>query len=352
MIDDWHDEPPSRGLAHYSRVTSFGKVYFTCRLEYGRLHDTETTRIAFMGTPQYAIPVLSALVGTHDVVGVYTRPDKPDGRGKHTVPPPVKRFALGRDLPVRQPHSLKPAHVGEELAALAPDVIVVAAYGRFIPAGILGLPPYGFLNVHPSLLPKYRGPSPVASAILNGDAATGVTIIRLDEGMDSGPILAARETEIGPCEAADALTARLFEIGASLMDQTLPRWTRGEIEAQPQDDSQATITKLLTKEDGAIDWSQGVDRISRQVRAYHPWPGSFTRWRGRLLKVLEADTVESARNTPPQGQVVSLPDGDIGVGTGHGVLALSRVQLEGRRAVTARELIQGHPDVVGSTLGS
>ena len=305
-----------------------------------------------MGTPDFALPVLSALLDADcDIAGVYTRPDKPAGRGKQPSAPPVKQLALERGLPVYQPPSLKAQDVHRQTAALSPDVIVVAAYGRLIPANILDLPLLGCLNVHPSLLPRYRGPSPAPWAILNGDDITGVSIIKLDEGMDSGPIVASRETRIGPEETAGALTARLFEMGASLLVEILPRWGQGQIEARPQDDSQATFTKLLSRDDGKIDWEQGAEEIARQMRAYYPWPGTFTHWDGRLLKIIGARAAEPAAfHGQRSGMVVSLPDGGLGIAAGDGVLEVLRLQLEGRKAVSAREFLHGHPHFVGASV--
>lgn len=306
-----------------------------------------------MGTPRFALPVLSALLdAAHEVVGVYAQPDRSAGRGKRSASSPVKGFARERGLAVFQPASLRPRREQEELDSLSPDVIVVAAYGLFLPSGTLALPPLGCLNVHPSLLPRHRGPSPVASALLEGDSVTGVTIIRLDQGMDTGPIVAQQETAIGPNENALELTDRLFEMGASLLVEVLPEWAEGRIQARPQDDSKATSTRLLSKEDGEIDWGLGAARIARQVLAYHPWPGSFTRWRSKLLKVIESSAVEATATTSsPPGLVLSLRNGGLGIATGEGVLEVRRLQLEGRKAVGASEFARGYPDFVGSRVG-
>lgn len=309
-------------------------------------------RVVFMGTPEPALPVLSALLQAgHDVAAVYTRPDRPSGRARMPSDPPVKRFAAERGVPVFQPASLRHASVNEGLAALSPDVIAVAAYGIFLPAATLDLPPLGCLNVHPSLLPLYRGPSPVASAVLNGDFVTGVTIMKLDRGMDTGPVVARRETAIGPAEDAEALTQRLFRMGGDLLVEVLPMWERGDIQAQPQDDSQATTTRLLTREDGRVDWTLDAGRIARQVRAFQPWPGSFTMWGGRLLKITEAAAADTEPVAAKPGLMLSLPDDALGVNTGAGVLVILRLQLEGGRAVAAAEFLRGHADIVGSTLG-
>lgn len=305
-----------------------------------------------MGTPGFAIPVLVALLDAgHEVAGVYTQPDRPAGRRGRPAPSAVKEAAEELGLPVFQPPSLKREAAQHELAGLAPDVIVVAAYGLFLPKATLDLPPLGCLNVHPSLLPRYRGPSPVASVILNGDAGTGVTVIRLDEGMDSGPIVAQRETAIGADEDGAGLTDRLFQLGAELMVETLPEWAAGRIAAVPQDDAAATTTSLLKREDGEIDWSQDATRIARQVRAYQPWPGAFTLWRGKLLKVVDATEAAGHGSDAPSGQVVALSGGGLGIVAGHGVLEVRRLQLEGSRASGAAEFLRGHADIVGAVLG-
>lgn len=302
-----------------------------------------------MGTPAFAVPVLQRLLDAgHDVVAVYSQPDRPSGRGRKLTPTPVKQFALDNDLDIRQPRSLRPESVQQEVASLSPDVIVVAAYGLFLPPAVLELPPRGCLNVHPSLLPKYRGPSPVVSAILNGDEATGVTIMKLDEGMDSGPIVAQREVAIGQDESAPGLTERLFDLGADLLVEILPNWASRQTVAQPQDEGQATITGLVKKEDGEIDWNGSAVHIDRMVRAYKPWPGTFTHWDGKLLKIIGGQATDG--NAVP-GKVVLLDDGRLGIGTGDGVLEVVGLQIEGRKAMGVGEFLQGHRDIVGSEMG-
>ena len=308
-----------------------------------------------MGTPAFAVPVASRLLDAgHEVVGVYAQPDRPTGRRRSVVPGPVKRFAMERGLSVFQPSSLRRDEMArQELASLSPDLIVVAAYGLFLPIETLDMPRLGALNIHPSLLPLYRGPSPVAAAILSGDPLTGVTVMQLEERMDSGPIVSQRETRIGADESAEELTARLFQMGADLLVDVLPRWERGEIHAQPQDESRASVTSKLSKGDGEIDWSQPAVRIARQLRAYHPWPGSFTHWRGKLLKIMDASALESAAETPVlSGQVTSLSPGRVGVGTGGGILEVRRLQLEGRDITSSRDFVLGYPDLFGSSLGT
>ena len=309
-------------------------------------------KVVFMGTPGFAAPVLSALLDAgHEVAGVYTRPDRRGGRGRRLLSPAMKSFAEERGIPVFQPPSLRGG--GEErrrLAALRPDVVVVAAYGLLLPRSVLDVPPLHCLNIHPSLLPRHRGPSPVVAAIMEGDEETGVTVMMLDEGMDTGPIVAQRRTGIGDEETAEALTARLFRMGAELLVGTLPAWARGEAAPRPQEETLATVTSRLSREDGRIDWSLPAERTARQVRAYHPWPGAYTTWEGRSLKVIEA-AARQPGGGGEAGRVVSQGRGRMGVVTGDGVLELIRVQLEGRSAVDASGFLAGHPGVVGLVLG-
>lgn len=316
------------------------------------LSECDRLRVVFMGTPEFALPALRMLVDEGcDVVGVYTQPDRRSGRGRRLAASPVKRAAEEWGLRVFQPASLRRDEAArEELAGLMPDLIVVAAYGIFLPADTLEVPPLHALNIHPSLLPKYRGASPVAGAILSGDALTGVSVMRLDEGMDSGGIVAQWETLIGGDETAEVLTARLFEMGAELLRELLPQWCAGEIEPTPQDESEATFTQLLRREDGVIDWGRSAEYIVRQVRAYDPWPGSFTHWGSRQVKVLRASVADVGVVDGVCGMVVELRQG-VGVVAGEGVVVLGRVQQEGRQAVDVRDFVRGRGDFVGSVLG-
>ena len=311
-------------------------------------------RIVFMGTPEFAIPVLRALVDAeHDVAAVYTRPDRRAGRGNRLAAPPVKSAALELDLSVRQPTSLRRDEKAQrEVRALEPDAIIVAAYGLFLPPDTLNAARLGCVNLHPSLLPRYRGPSPVVTALLNGDESTGVTLMVPDEGMDTGPILAVRETAIGPEEDAQTLTARLFEMGAALLVETLPAWERGEVRPVPQEDALASVTRLVQREDGEIDWGLPAWRVERMARAYSPWPGAFTTWHGSVLKVVSARAHEGgAAGDAPPGRAIALDDGGVGVQTGVGMLELRRVQLAGRSASDARDFARGYRDFLGSQLG-
>ncbi|MDP6422596.1 MAG: methionyl-tRNA formyltransferase [SAR202 cluster bacterium] len=316
--------------------------------------STQALRVVFMGTPDFALPALSGLVDAgYRIVGVLTRPDRRAGRGRRAAKPPIKAFAEEQGLSIFQPASLKrDAEAREQIASLAPDVIVVAAYGAFLPDDTLAVPRLGCLNIHPSLLPRHRGPSPVPSAILAGDEVTGVSVMLLDSGMDSGPILAQRPTPIGPLEYRSELTPRLFRMGAGLLIETLPGWASGEVKAQPQDDAAATITKLLDREDGRIDWTGSAQHVGRQIRAFDPWPGTHTMWRGKSLKILTATPSKSTPASRAAGEVVELTDGGIGVVTGDGVLELTTVQIESKRPAPVGEFVQGYRDFVGSRLDS
>jgi len=308
------------------------------------------TRLVFMGTPSFAVPALEGLIDSYEVVGVVTQPDKRTGRGRKVVAPPVKQAAMARGLPVLQPKTLRQPEVIEELKALAPTVIVVAAYGQILPSEVLAIPPRGCLNVHPSLLPKYRGAAPIAGAILAGEEETGVTIMLMDEGMDTGPILAQRRLMIEPEDTTESLSRKLARLGADLLIETLPRWLRGEIAPQPQDDSRATYTKPIAKEDGLIDWSLPAVEIWRRCRAYYPWPSAYTYWQGRLFKVLRAKPIPQWKGAEKPGRVMRLRQG-LAVATGEGALLLEEVQLAGKRAMGAEDFLRGQRQFLGSVLG-
>ena len=319
-------------------------------------YELPPLRAVFMGTPAFAVPTLVSLLDAGcEIVGVYTQPDRRSGRGRRLTPPPVKQAAIERGLPVFQPSTLRrDTDARQQLASLKPDLILVAAYGLFLPADTLDVPPLGALNIHPSLLPKHRGPSPVATAILEGDTTTGATLMQLDEGMDSGPIIAQRETTIGVNETAEDLTVRLFGMGARLLADTLPRWRTGELAPVPQSEADATITGLLRREDGEIDWTRPADYIARQIRAYHPWPGTFTHWNGKQLKVHQASPLNNDEDFAP-GTVVEIDQGigqGIGVATGEGILLIQRVQPEGRQAMDIGDFTRGYRGFVGSRLGA
>lgn len=304
-----------------------------------------------MGTPEFAVPALAQLVlDGYDMVAVYTQPDKEAGRGRMPLAPPVKRAALELGLRVEQPAGLKQAEAVQQLSDLKPDVIVVAAYGKILPGPVLSLPPRGVLNIHPSLLPRFRGASPVASAILAGNEFTGVSVMLLDEGMDTGPVLARAPVSISPTDTTGSLTDKLARVGANLLLDVMPRWMKGELAPQAQDESQATTTRKFEKEDGEIDWSLPAKQLAFRVRAFTPWPGSYTCWQGKQIKITQAVPLPAAIGVKP-GQVTSL-EGELGIGTGDGILGVLQLQLEGKREMTAADFLRGQRDFVGAILPS
>ena len=307
-------------------------------------------KIVFMGTPQFAVPSLDRLVEDgYMVVGVYTQPDRPAGRSGAPATSPVKRAADRYGLSLYQPRSLRRPEEQQRLRALEPDLIAVAAYGLILPQAVLDIPERGGLNVHPSLLPRHRGASPIAGALLAGDTQTGVSIMLMDSGMDTGPVLAQRRVEIASGEMAGDLTERLALLGSELLTETIPLWVSGAITPAPQDHGLATYTRLLTKEDSLIDWSLPGEQIARRIRAYAPWPGTATTWQGKRLEVLDGEPVPVGTSGEP-GTVFEYGNG-AGVITGGLALALKRVQLEGRRALPIEEFLRGARGLIGSRLG-
>jgi methionyl-tRNA formyltransferase len=254
---------------------------------------------------------------------------------------------------VFQPPTLRSARAQAQLAELKPEVMVVAAYGLLLPPAVLSIPPHGCLNLHPSLLPKYRGPSPVVAALLEGDAATGVTLMLLDQGMDTGPLIAQRQRAVAPEDTAQSLTEALFRLGAALLLETLPDWVAGRVTPQPQDEARATVTRKVERADGLARWDLSATDLDRRRRAYTPWPGLYTHWQGQVLKLLDTAALPApSSGTNQAGLVVPLPGAGtpVGIVTAEGVLGLNTVQLEGRRPVSAAEFLRGYPQFVGSQL--
>ncbi len=312
-------------------------------------------RAVFMGTPAFVTPVLDALHSAPDVSveAVYVPQDRPRGRGRSPEMPPVKTHALELGLEVMQPESLRSSQVQSQLQSLRPDVIVVAAYGKFLPPRVLAIPPHGCLNLHPSLLPWYRGPSPVPSTILGGDTVTGVTLMLLDEGMDTGPIIAQSEYALSGEETTETLTADLFAQGTDLLLDCLSPWVSGKLELCPQDEARATVTRKLERDDGLADWRLSALELVTRRRAYTPWPGLFSRWDGKVVKLLDVVALPSktSREGAP-GTVLETGRGGepLAIVTGEGLLGLKRLQIEGRKAVTGAEFLRGYPGIVGSSL--
>ena len=319
--------------------------------------------IVFLGTPAFAVPSLRRLVDEgFEIAAVYTQPDRPAGRGRRPTSPPVKSAAMELGLAVRQPESLRDPATLAELASLHPEAAVGVAYGQILRQEVLEIPDKGILNVHPALLPRHRGASPIPAAILAGDRETGVTIILMDPGMDSGPILAQRPLLIEDSDTAGGLTEKLSRIAADLLAEALPRWLQDEIDPRPQDHSLATKAPLLKKENGVIDWSLPAAEIWRRVRAYNPWPGAYTTVDGRLLHIWEAWPLPGGGAAP--GTVVALSEeqrallppgadqGVFGIGAGDGVLAVLTAQREGRRTLSASEFLRGMREFIGRRLGT
>ncbi len=313
-------------------------------------------RIIFMGTPEFAVTPLEHLMLTqHQVVAVYTQPDKPSGRGQALVSSPIKRTALTWNLQVVQPTSLKGAEAAEQLAGFYPDVIVVAAFGQILPQSVLDIPKYGCINIHPSLLPMFRGASPVAAPILAGDEFTGVSIMLMDAGLDTGPVLARAQIPISVQDTTGSLTAKLSQIAAWLLQDVLVGWLRSELTPQTQNEAEATYSGSITKEEGEIDWHLPAIDIWRRVRAFQPWPSYYTRWQGKQLKIIEAVSLPEEKALK-LGQVIAptpAMEGSkaaFGVNTRNGILGVSKVQLEGKRAMSAAEFLRGQRQFIGAIL--
>ena len=297
-----------------------------------------------MGTPDFAVPVLRKLIALHEVAGVVTQPDRPAGRGRHLRPPPVKVVAQEAGIPVYQPKSLRGEEAADPLGQWAPELIVVAAFGQILRPHVLNLPVYGCLNVHASLLPRWRGAAPIQHAILAGDAETGISLMQMDEGLDTGPVYACRAIAIRPDETAATLHDQLAELGAILLDEQLDDIVSGRLPAEPQDDSVSTYAPLIKKQDGAIDWRRPAGEIDRQIRAMTPWPGAFSSWQGKRLKILSADLApDISRPGGQPGQVVETAEG-AAVLTGEGALHLRQLQLAGKRATPITEFLRGQPN--------
>jgi len=305
-----------------------------------------------MGSPRFAVPSLEYLATAgYELAAVYTQPDRTGGRGRALAVLPVKEAASALGLTVVQPQSLKAPDAVKQLAGFKPDIIVVAAFGQLLPKAVLELPRLGCLNVHPSLLPRFRGASPVAAAILAGDEFSGVSIMFLDEGMDSGPVFSRAQIPVADSDSTASLGDKLSIVGAGLLGEVLVGWTGGELKPHPQDGTKATYCQPITKDEGEIDWRLPAVAIWRRVRAFYPWPGCFTRWRGKTLKIIEA-MPSTAGTRAKAGEVVALDSGGFGVGTGDGVLSVLRVQLEGKQALSAAEFLRGQRGFIGAVLPS
>jgi methionyl-tRNA formyltransferase len=305
-------------------------------------------RIVFMGTPEFAVPTLEKIIQAgHEVISVFTQPDRPKGRGQQLSMSPVKEAALRHGLNVEQPQRIRRPEVVDQLAAMRADCMVVVGYGQIIPQAIIDLPPLGIVNVHASLLPKYRGAAPVQWAIARGEARTGVTTMRIDAGLDTGDMLLKWETDIGPEENAMELAARLADAGAGLLTGTLSGLESGTIVPEPQDNAQATLAPIIKKEDGQIDWSQPARDIVNRSRGFVAWPGTYTRFRGRQFNIWRArpggEQIEPGTLVKSAGRVLA--------GAGDGSVELVEVQIEGKKRTDAAAFWNGYQVRNGERLG-
>lgn len=303
-------------------------------------------QIIFMGTPEFSAIILEKMIDTgYKPVMVITAPDKPVGRKQILTPSKTKLLAIKNKIPVLQPEKIIDSK--SSILNSKPDLIVLAAYGQIIPKEILEIPQYGCLNIHPSLLPKYRGASPIQTVILNGDLETGVTIILMDEKLDHGPILRQRKKEITNNKiTTEELTKELAKLGAELLIETLPKWLKGEIKPTPQNHLKATYTKIFKKEDGHINWKNPAEFIERQIRALNPWPGTYGYFKNQILKIIEADVFKTNHKKKP-GTVFLTEKKELAVACQKNALILKKIQLEGKKQMTAKEFFNGHREIVG-----
>jgi methionyl-tRNA formyltransferase len=309
-------------------------------------------RLVFMGTPDFASASLEALLRSNDsVVGIVTQPDRPKGRGQTLTPSPVKLLAQRAQIPLLQPLKMKDPEFLHALAEWEPDMIAVAAFGRILPAAILSLPPRGCINVHGSLLPKYRGAAPIQWAIINGETETGITTMLMDEGMDTGAILLQEAISIAANETSGTLAPRLAKIGGKLLVETITQLKADTLVPRPQDTSQATLAPLLTKEDGAIDWTLPAMVLANRVRGLSPWPGAYTTVTGGDRWAIWQASALPGHVTQPPGTVIAVTTDAIHVMTGDGVLAVMELQPANSRRMAVAQYLKGHPVAVGLQLG-
>jgi len=294
-------------------------------------------QIVFIGSPDFAVPSLRALVDVYPIVGVVTQPDREAGRGRTLVAPPVKNTALELGLPVMQPEKLRAPEAMAQLQAWAPDLIVVAAFGQILRPAVLDLPHYGCVNVHGSLLPRWRGAAPIQAAILAGDKETGITIIKMDSGVDTGPMLSQRAMPIKPDDTAGSLFERMSMLGAELLLETLPGYLDGLIQPKPQPEEGVTYAPMLKKEDGLLDFTRPAEELERRVRAFNPWPGAFFEWQGGLIKVHQAHAAEGRVELGVHLMHQKSP----AIGTGAGILVLDIVQPAGKKAMEGKSFLAG-----------
>jgi len=312
---------------------------------------SEKPRILFMGTPDFAVPSLQMLVEkAYPIVGVVTQPDRPKGRKQVLTPPPVKTTALSYGIPVFQPEKLRDPAALEEILALKPELVVTAAYGQLLPSALLEAPRWGCINVHASLLPKYRGGAPIHHALINGEKETGVTIMYMVERLDAGDILSQRAIPIEETDHVGSLHDKLSRLGAELLAETIPALLAGEIQPVPQDESLVTYAPNIRREDERIDWSQPACAIFNRVRGLHPWPVAFTTWQGKPLKIWWAEVVDVRHDAEP-GTVLNVGMDGIIVAAGKGAVVIQELQPYGKKRMTAAEFVRGRNMEPGERLG-
>ncbi len=298
-------------------------------------------KAVFMGSPEFSLPSLRSLAQHYQVTGVVTQPDRQAGRGRSLTPPPVKGLATELGIEIYQPKTLRTQEAFEKLAAWQPDLIVVAAFGQILRENVLSLPKFGCLNVHASLLPRWRGAAPINAAILHGDAQTGITIMKMDAGLDTGAILAARSIPILPEDDAGSLSAKLAALGGNFLVEVLPEYLSGELLPLPQDDSLATYAPMLNKLDGELDFSEPAEMLARKVRAYRPWPGAFFRWKEEPLKVHRVSVVSEISGNPGKRIIYQSSPAVV---TARGLLVLEEVQPAGKRTMPGKIFLNGARD--------
>ena len=307
-------------------------------------------KVVFMGTPEFAVPTLQALIDHHQVAAVVTQPDRQRGRGKKVQFSPVKEKAAEYKIPVLQPEKARDEEFIQELETIAPDVIVVVAYGQILPERILNLPKYGCINVHGSLLPKYRGAAPIQWAVLNGEEKTGITTMYMEKGLDTGDMIDKAEVVLDPKETAGSLHDKLMNLGAGLLLETLDKLEKGTIVRTKQDDSQSCYAKMLSKEMGRMDFSRSAKELEQWIRGMNPWPSAYTTMNGKTLKIWDADVVSYEGSEEP-GTVVKVTKDTIIVAAGEGALALKEIQLAGKKRMPVQAFLLGSSVETGIRLG-
>ena len=312
--------------------------------------NPKVLKLIFMGSPEYTLPILKDLLtSNHSVQAVFTEADKLIKRNKIVLENPIKQYCRKLNIPVFQFTKENNNKIFEEVSKMKPDAIIIASYGVILPKKVLAIPPLGCINIHPSMLPKYRGPSPIPSTILNGDYNSGVTLMKLDTGMDTGPIIAQEKFLIDPSHNASDLTEKLFSLGGKLLTKILPDFASGNIQVTPQNDKKATTTLKIKKTDGLIKWSNTSEYIKNQIKAFTPWPGTYTFWQGNRIIIHNGNEYQknvNLKSTP--GTIVQLSNQSIGVVTSTNFLELKKLQLEGKKVLSVEEFLMGYPNLINS----